>query len=407
MSAGAGPERGRPRVSESVVHILTGEYPPQPGGVSDYCAQIAAGLQAEGGRIHVWCPGHEDRRTETSGVEVHRVPRLFRPGGLAGLARALDRWPAPRRLLLQYTPNALGLRGMNVPLCAWLLTRSRRDDIRVMFHEPYFYFGWRRPHRNVLAAVQRLMAVLLLGASRSVYLSSATWERYLSPYMWLGGRPLMWLPVPSSVPRCEDAAAIERCRHELTAGSPDTPLIGHFGTYGDNVRPLLEACFAGVAARHPGLRVVCLGRHGRTFVAGLAARLPSLRGRVVASGGLAPAAVAAHLRACDLVVQPFPDGVTTRRSSLMASLANGCPTVTTIGPLTEELWSDESGVALAPVGDTAALVDLVVGLLADDARRVSLGRAGRRLYETRFALRHVVRHLAVRGERPALHGDPS
>ncbi|MCH7748829.1 MAG: glycosyltransferase family 4 protein [Acidobacteria bacterium] len=387
-------------MGEPILHILTGEYPPRPGGVGDYCAQVAAGLAAEGRGVHVWCPGRDARRTEASGVEVHRVARLFSPGGLGRLARALDRWPAPRSLLLQYTPNALGVRGMNVPLCVWLLMRSRRDDVRVMFHEPYFYFGWRRPHRNVLAVVQRLMAVLLLGASRRVYLSSATWERSLSPYMWLGGRQLMWLPIPSNVPRCENEVAIERCRLELTGGSPDTPLIGHFGTYGDQIRPLLEACLAGVAARLPGLCVACLGRHGETFVAGLEARVPSLRGRVVASGGLAPEAVAAHLRACDLVVQPFPDGVTTRRTSLMASLVNGCPTVTTIGPLTEPLWTDESGVAMAPVGDTAALVDLVVGLLRDEARRAALGRAGYRLYDTRFALRHTVRHLSDQPGHP-------
>ena len=381
-------------MSEPVLHILTGEYPPQLGGVGDYCALVAAGLAAEGRGVHVWCPGSDARHTEASGVEVHRVAQLFSPWGLGRLARALNRWPAPRSLLLQYAPNAFGLRGMNVPLCVWLLTRSRRDDVRVMFHEPYFYFGWRRPHRNILAVVQRLMVVLLLGASRRVYLSSATWERRLSPYLWFGGRQLMWLPIPSNVPRCEDEATIGRCRLELTGGSPDSPLIGHFGTYGDHIRPLLDACLAGIAARHPGLRVACLGRNGEAFVAGLEARVPSLRGRVVASGGLAPEAVAAHLRACDLVVQPFPDGVTTRRTSLMASLANGCPTVTTIGPLTEALWVDESGVALAPVGDTAALVDLVVALLRDGARRTALGRAGHRLYDTRFAVRHTVRLLS-------------
>ena len=129
-------------------------------------------------------------------------------------------------------------------------------------------------------------------------------------------------------------------------------------------------------------------------------RIPSLRGRVGASGGLAPEAVAAHLRACDLVVQPFPDGVTTRHTSLMASLANGCPTVTTIGPFTEPLWADESGVALAPVGDTAALVDLVVALLRDDGRRSALGRAGHLLYDTRFAVRHTVRQLSDQPGHP-------
>ena len=349
--------------------------------------------------MHVWCPG-QDATCTGSGVEVHRLDGLFSPGGLRRLARALDQWPAPRSLLLQYAPNAFGLRGMNVPLCVWLLTRSRQDDVRVMFHEPYFYFGWRRPHRNVLAVVQRLMAVLLLGASRRVYVASATWERYLSPYMWLGGRQLMWLPVPSNVPRCDDDAAIERCRRELTGGSLDCPLIGHFGTYSEQISPLLEVCLASVAARHPGLRVACLGRNGETFVAGLEARVPLLRGRVVASGGLAPEEVAAHLRACDLVVQPFPDGVTTNRGSVMAGLVNGCATVTTTGALTETLWKDEGGVAMAPAGDPAALVDVVAALLTDDPRRAALGRAGHRLYDTRFAVRHAVRHLTDQPGNP-------
>ena len=387
-------------MAEPVLHILTGEYPPQQGGVGDYCAQVAAGLAAEGRGVHVWCPGHDARSTEASGVEVHRVDRLFGPGGLGRLARALDRWPAPRSLLLQYAPNAFGVRGMNVPLCVWLLIRSRRDDVRVMFHEPYFYFGWRRPSRNVLALVQRLMAILLLGASRRVYLSSASWERCLSPYMWLGGRQLMWLPVPSNVPRCADEAAIERCRRELTGGSRDIPLLGHFGTYDEHIRHLLEPCLAGVVTRQPRLRVVCLGRNGDAFAAGLQTRVPALRGRVVAPGGLPPDAVAARLAACDLVIQPFLDGVTTRRTSLMASLANGCPTVTTVGPLTEALWEDEDGVAMTPVGDTAALVELVAALLRDDTRRAALGRAGRRLYERRFALRHTVRHLTDQPENP-------
>ena len=387
-------------MTEPVLHILTGEYPPQPGGVSDYCAQIAAGLVAEGRGVHVWCPGQETERTEASGVVVHRVARLFSPSGLAVLARALDGWPAPRSLLLQYAPNALGWRGMNVPLCVWMLTRSRRDDVRVMFHEPYFYFGWHRPHRNVLAVVHRLMAVLLLGASRRVYLSSATWERYLSPYMWLGGRQLMWLPVPSTITRCDDVAEIERCRLELTGGTPDSPLIGHFGTYDEHISPLLETCLAGVVARQPGLRVACLGRNGPAFAVVLQSRVPALRGRVLAPGGLAPAAVAARLRACDLVVQPFADGVTTRRTSLMAALLNGCPTVTTLGPLTEALWADEGGVAMAPVGDTVAFVDLVVALLGDHARRAALGRAGRGVYDKRFAIRHAVRHLIDRPGNP-------
>ena len=390
----------------TTLHILTGEYPPQPGGVSDYCAQIARGWAAAGGTVHVWCPGADGNTVEPGGVEVHRRSGLFRPRGLARLGTALAGWSAPRRVLLQYAPNALGMRGMNLPACLWLLARARRDDIRVMFHEPYLYFGWRRPQRNLLALVQRVMAVCLLGASRRVYVSSATWERYLSPFMWLGARQLMWLPVPSTVPRTEDTDAVARCRRRLRGGDADTAVVGHFGTYGEHIRPRVAACFVTLAARRPSLRFLCLGHHSDRFAADLTRRHPTLDGRLLHAADLPADEVAVHLRACDVVVQPFVDGVTTRRTSLMAALINGCPVVTTRGALTEEIWDETAGVALAPAGDDAALAELTEALLDDPDRRSALARDGRRLYETRFALTHVISHLDDRPDNPPPPSSP-
>ena len=37
-------------------HIITGEYPPQPGGVSDYTRLVAEGLAAAGDAVTVWAP---------------------------------------------------------------------------------------------------------------------------------------------------------------------------------------------------------------------------------------------------------------------------------------------------------------------------------------------------------------
>jgi glycosyltransferase involved in cell wall biosynthesis len=383
----------------TTLHILTGEYPPQTGGVADYCAQVASGLAAEGWVVHVWCPGPSDTtEEEPAGVTVHRRSELFGLGGLTRLATALGEWEEPRRLLLQYAPNAFGMRGMNLPLCLWLLARSRRDDVRVMFHEPYFYFGWRRPLRNVLAAVHRLMAVCLLGASRRVYVASATWERYLSPYMWLGARQLMWLPVPSTVPAVADDEAIAACR--LAHRVDDALVVGHFGTYGEQITPLVARCFAELADRRPALRFLCLGRNSDRFVAELESGYPVLQHRVTCAADIAADEIGAHLRVCDLVVQPFVEGVTSRRTSLMAALANGRPTVTTAGPLTEEIWAEDGGVAMAPAGDDTALVDLADALLEDPVRRAALGRDGQRLYDTRFALRHVLHHLTDQPDNP-------
>jgi hypothetical protein len=37
-------------------HMITGEYPPQAGGVSDYSRVVARGLAAAGDTVHVYAP---------------------------------------------------------------------------------------------------------------------------------------------------------------------------------------------------------------------------------------------------------------------------------------------------------------------------------------------------------------
>ena len=60
-------------------HLLTGEYPPQPGGVADYTQQLARALSESGKQVHVWAPGRH-RSDRINGVgDRPRGPRL-RPG---------------------------------------------------------------------------------------------------------------------------------------------------------------------------------------------------------------------------------------------------------------------------------------------------------------------------------------
>src|SRR5256714_13899599 len=37
-------------------HLITCEYPPRTGGVSDYTRLVAEGLSEAGDEVHVWCP---------------------------------------------------------------------------------------------------------------------------------------------------------------------------------------------------------------------------------------------------------------------------------------------------------------------------------------------------------------
>ena len=136
-----------------------------------------------------------------------------------------------------------------------------------------------------------------------------------------------------------------------------------------------------------------------TFLDRLSSGHPGLRGRAWASGRLSPIDVAAALRACDLLLQPYPDGVTTRRTSVMAGLANGVPIVTTDGALTEGVWRETGATTLVPAEDAMQCVETVRRLIDTPADRAALGRRGRQVYATRFSIERTVEALR---ECPAL-----
>ena len=79
------------------------------------------------------------------------------------------------------------------------------------------------------------------------------------------------------------------------------------------------------------MHVLLIGRGANRFRDSLLESNVDGEDRVAAAEDLPSKDVAAHLKACDLVVQPYPDGVSTRRSTAMAGLACGVPTVTNLG----------------------------------------------------------------------------
>ena len=374
-------------------HILTGEYPPQLGGVSDYTELLALELARAGERVQVWCPQVEHATPAVNEIEIHRFPGFFSWRGWRAMGRGLSADTVRPIVLVQYVPNAFGWHGMNAPFCLWLVWRSRvrGDDVRVMFHEPFFYFGWRRFHRNVLALIQRLMAFLLLTASRRTYLSTESWVRYLRPYAWLGRAPMVALPIPSTIPVLADPQAVCALRKRLTAGFDDACLVGHFGTYAETA--VLRNVFTALLDRNTRVYALFLGKGGEALAAELKNEFPALAGRIHAPGFLERGEISLHLQACDLMLQPYPDGVTTRRTSVMAPLSHGVATLTMQGKLTEPLWKAYPQLPMAEADDGRTFLDLACNLLKDRSRLKDCGVSARALYEQHFSVARTVESL--------------
>jgi glycosyltransferase involved in cell wall biosynthesis len=370
-------------------HVLTGEYPPQPGGVSDYTWLLAKALAAAGDRVEVWAPQCQGEQPALPGVAVHRLPGRFGPRALARLSDALARQPRGR-LLVQYVPHMYGWKAMNLAFCSWLLLRCPVAPW-VMFHEVAFpcRAGQRLRH-NVLGAVTHGMAAMVARAAERIFVSTPAWTgllRRLAP----GRRSIQWLPIPSTVATGTDPAAVAVLRAQLVGNGSQA--IGHFGSFGGMNSDLLDAVLPPLLTAEERRVALLIGRGSIAFAQRLAGVHPALAGRLRACGEVTAEMAGAHLQSCDLLVQPYPDGVSARRTSLMGGLALGVPAVTTHGVATEPVWSAEGLVALAPAGDSAALVAAAERLLADPQARSELGGRARAGYARHFSIENTVRVL--------------
>ena len=379
-------------------HIVTPELPPDCGGVGDYTVQIAEALARSGDAVSLYVPTATTPRVAPEGLQVVTLADRFGARSRRQLSARLDA-DNHGRLLVQYVPAVFGRRGTNVPFCRWLLARRHAGaDVRVMFHEPYLYLRWR-PDHIVTAFTQRAMAAILLDAATHLYLSTDTWRRYLAGLRPDAIRDAVTLPIPSAIPRVNAAQAVRATR--TTSLGRGTYLIGHFGSYGDHIAPLLRRLLNDLLSSDSRAAALCAGTGSDRFVKNLLTTHPDLQGRLVASGRASAHDISVQLQACDVLVQPYPDGVTTRRTSVMAGLSNGCAVVTTDGKLTEDVWRAADCVAMAKAGDCAGLVQRTRELLADPAARAALQARATVAYEAHFALPHTIDALRADVARPA------
>jgi glycosyltransferase involved in cell wall biosynthesis len=370
-------------------HLVTGEYPPVDGGVSAFTAAIADGLVEAGRDVVVWTPGAGGNEV-VADVQVRRLPNGWTPSGFRIADAALDADRRPRIFFVQWVPHAFGRRSLNLGFCRWARRRARRGDrLVVMVHEPFLPFaGGARQH--AAAAMHRLMLRQLLSRAERVWLSIPAWRARIAPHAPRAAA-VEWLPVPSSIPVARNEQAVAELRARL-AGSGGL-LVGHFGTFSRESRRCLDAIVPGVLEALPRARVLLIGRGSSDYAAEVVRRSPAMSGRIHATGVLGGEDVSFHLQACDLLVLPYVDGASARRTTLMAGLAHGRAVVTTVGELSEPWWRESEAVDVVPADRPDQMIGRIVSLAADCARRRRLESTALALYESRFAVEHAVSRL--------------
>jgi glycosyltransferase involved in cell wall biosynthesis len=297
------------------------------------------------------------------------------------------------RLVLQYNPFSYGHWGF----APWLprelrALRMRGTRIAVMVHEAFVHPVNQR--QRVLRSWQRLQLKAILAQSDIVFTAT---EALAASVRGVSRRvDVRHLPVGSNLP--DRRAAREATRARLGIPDDTLALVG-FGTgHPSQLAAWVERSAA--AIDRPAV-VLNLG-------AG-APPLADLRGgrRVLSPGMLDEPELAAWLSAGDLFMAPFVDGVSTRRTTVMAALQHSLPVVATHGSNTDAILLRHGTAMRLVAPDASAEFERAVCELAnDDAARRVLAHAGRRLFEEQFQWPVITRRLrdALDGNSPATRG---
>ena len=361
-------------------HIVTGEFPPAPGGVSDYTIRLAEALAKWNDEVHVWTPEWPVPAIEPGGVEIHVLPRMFSLRWLMALERGLATYSGDQTLLVQYVPHMYGWKAMNLPFCYWL-ARHRRSSVWVMFHEVAFPFRPRQPFKHsFLAVVHRFMARVVLRAARQSFTSIEPYRdllRRLAPEA-----ETQLLRIFSNVPFRGTP------RYRTAPGSQFS--IGMFSNFNAEISALLEETLP-VLLENRDFHVRLIGP-GLSLIRRLERRYPHLSERVSTTGHMTAPEIGPHLQACDALLQLYPDGACAARGTLIAALGSGVPVVSTAGPLTEQILSQQGALIVTAPNPTAVRKTLEE-LHADPVRARAVGTAARRLYAAEFDVDVTVARL--------------
>jgi glycosyltransferase involved in cell wall biosynthesis len=259
--------------------------------------------------------------------------------------------------------------------------------------------GQRFRHR-LLAIVHRMMASAILHSVRHSFTST---EPNLALLRTLGGNetPISLLRICSNIPAESYQSDSVVVRHE---DDPKQFTIGIFSNFGSELREVLGSAI-GCVLENPNFEVALLGP-GEAFRESLAKKYPQAANRIRTTGRLHVDEVAEHMRACDALLQIYPDGASAARGTLIGALASGIPVVTTAGAITDKLLLDSDTMLFAS-GSPQSIRESFELLSENPAMGRELGTRAQQLYMDAFQpsvivsrLREVASGFAAERELP-------
>jgi glycosyltransferase involved in cell wall biosynthesis len=346
------------------IGLVTGEYPPDQGGVGDFSRELGRALAALGHQVHVVTGKSQipNPKSQIPGVTVHRVVERWAWGcwsQLLPLAQELGL----DVLDLQYQAAAYRMH----PAINFVPHRRGRPPVVATFHDlkvPYLFpkAGPLRWH-VVRMLARRADGVILTNREDYVRL-----EGEIPPAR------LRLIPIGSNIPPVPPPGYDRDAERARWGVGADDLLLGYFGFLNESKggEELMQALAILRDRDVPAHLLMVGGRLGSSDPANraYAERVDrlikdlDLEERVHWTGYTGPAQVTAGLLATDVCVLPYRDGVSFRRGTLHACLAHSRALVTTRPAVPLPEVRDGENMLLVRPRDPHGLADAVARLSA-------------------------------------------
>lgn len=338
------------------------------GGGERHVADLARGLAARGHEIYAALTPASPLRGELAALPAENVLTL-------PLRNALDLPSAVRlaRFLRERDVDIVHAHvARDYPLAAFAARRAPRARLVITRH---VLFPLGRAHRLTLSNVARVVAV------------SGAVARALAAQAIFPPEKIRVVHNAVAVERFEEAA---RARPKKRGARPRVGLVGELSEVkGQDV--FLRAASL-VAPRFGGAVEFVLVGADTSRDGGNLARLKALVAELKLEQSVR---LSGEWEDTADVLPSFDLFVSASRSeafgmAMVEAMACGVPVVATATEGAKEIIEHGSDGLLVPVGDAAALADAVASLLADDARRQSLGAHARASARARFGLPRMI-----------------
>lgn len=381
----------------TTVTFLTGEYPPMQGGIADYTARLVTHLRPLNVAARVLISRKYPADTPAAdNVPVH--PTLSGWGWRSWVE--IRRWLAqnPTDVLhLQYQAAAFDLKGW-VNWLPWFLRQlPQRPKIITTFHD------LRIPYLFPKAGALRWRAMLALAKfSDAVICTNAEDAATLRGFPW--GTHISEIPLGNNVPVAPPPDFNRMAWRQKLGFSDETLVLAYFGFLNESKggEDLIAALDALVRQGKDARLLMVGGDVGDSDPANaayaqrvretIAAR--GLAARIIPTGYVPLPDVSAHLLAADVAVLPYRDGVSFRRTTLLAVLAHGLPVVSTMPAINLPQIVDGTNMLLTAVGDVHGLA-AAVGRVAENADLRRRLQSGARELGAAFSWAHIAAETAA------------